>query len=173
MHFNIGDKVIYPNHGLGVVETITRQKVLGQEIQFYQLRLLENNSMILVPVQNAETIGLRGIISKKDARNLLFLLQMANPEVKQQIKEWKSRFRENTERMKSGRITDVVEVVRILAKVNSRKSLSFREKKMYDKAKRLLVSELAAAENMPEDAVERQIDQALVVSLSNKNIGNA
>jgi CarD family transcriptional regulator len=173
MGFNIGDKVIYPNHGLGVVETITRQIIAGQDIQFYKLRLQENNSVILVPVQNAATIGLRSIISKKDARNLLFLLQMANPEVKQQIKEWKSRFRENTERMKSGRITDVVEVVRILAKVNSRKSLSFREKKMFDKAKRLLVSELAAAENIPEDTIERQIDQALVVSVGPKTIGNA
>jgi CarD family transcriptional regulator len=161
MHFKI-----YPNHGLGVIEKMSIQDIGGQRIQFYQLNLQENNSLVLIPIQNAETIGLRRIIDRKEVKDLLHSLQMANPELLANSKEWKSRFKENSEKMKSGRIDEVAEVLKVLASINSRKTLSFREKKMYDRARMLVVSEIAAAENSSGEVVEQKVDQALRKSIS-------
>jgi CarD family transcriptional regulator len=165
MQFKIGDKVVYPNHGLGVIEQIKIQDICGQRMQFYQLHLQENNSTVLIPIQNTQTIGLRRIIDRKEVRSLMHSLQCANPELMAACKEWKSRFKENTEKMKTGRISDVADVLKVLASINSRKALSFREKKMYDRARMLLVSEIAAAENTPGDLVEQKIDQALLKAI--------
>ena len=165
MQFKVGDKVIYPNHGLGVIEQVSNQSISGQQIQFYQLRLQENNSTVLIPIQNANMIGLRRIIDRREVKDLLRTLQLINPELLSNCKEWKSRFKENTEKMKSGRITEVADVLKVLASLNNRKTLSFREKKMYDRARMLVVSEIAAAEDSSDDLVEKKVDQALRRSL--------
>ena len=165
MQFKVGDKVIYPNHGLGVIEQVSNQSISGQQIQFYQLRLQENNSTVLIPIQNANMIGLRRIIDRREVKDLLRTLQLINPELLSNCKEWKSRFKENTEKMKTGRISDVADVLKVLASINSRKALSFREKKMYDRARMLLVSEIAAAENSSDNLVEQKIDKALLKAI--------
>lgn len=170
MNFEIGDKVIYPNHGLGQIERITTQKIAGQEIRFYELTLIENNSTVLVPINNVGNVGLRRTINKDAVKGLLLQLQAACPEL---TSDWKDRFRENSEKMKSGRISDVAEVLKTLASINSRKTLSFREKKMYDRAKRLLITEIAAVEEASEDAIEQQVDQALRKAIGPQLTGNA
>lgn len=162
MGFKIGDKIVYPNHGVGIVESIGKRTFDGQEMEFYQLRLQENNSTVMVPVQNVWSVGLRKIISRKDARDLMGQIQLAHPELNPRNKDWKNRFKENTEKLKTGQLSDVVDVLVSLTQVNSRKTLSFREKKMYDRAKKLLVSEIAMAEGQPELQVEERIDHALL-----------
>jgi len=170
MEFAIGDKVVYPNHGLGYIEVISNQKIAGQNIQFYQLRLVETNSTILIPVNNVQSVGLRKTINKKDIKVLIHQLQEDCPE---SHIDWKHRFRQNTDKMKTGKISDVVDVLKILAKVNSNKSLSFREKKMFDRAKRLLISEIAAVEDVAEDMIEHRVDEALLKSVGPHLPGNA
>jgi len=170
MNYKVGDKVVYPNHGLCVIERITNQNISGQDVRFYQLRILENDSIALVPVNNIENVGIRRIIDKKDVKELMKMLQNYNPTPTQ---DWKNRFKENSEKMRSGSVTDVAEVLKMLALVNSKKSLSFREKKMFDRAKQLLVAEIAAVENAPEGVIEEKIDQALLNAIENQVMGNA
>ena len=158
MEFVVGDKVIYPNHGLGYVEEIGSQKISGQNIHFYHLRLVESNSTVLVPVNNVANVGLRKTASRKEIDSLIALLCA---DCENLTADWKDRYRENTDKMKTGRICDVVEVLRSLALVNTQKNLSFREKKMFDRAKRLLISEIAAVLNLDEDAVEQMVDESL------------
>ncbi|MBN2430379.1 MAG: CarD family transcriptional regulator [Acidobacteria bacterium] len=162
MEFIVGDKVVYPNHGLGYIEEIAQQKIAGQQIHFYQLRLMESNSTILIPVDNVDSVGLRRTISRKDAESMLKSLasDCTDPTI-----DWKDRFRENSDKMKSGKICDVIDVLKSLARVNTQKSLSFREKKMYDRAKRLLIMELAAVLSSTEENMEHVVDDALLKSV--------
>jgi CarD family transcriptional regulator len=173
MVFNIGDKIVYPSQGVGVIERITVQPFAGKDIRFYQLRLQETNSTVLIPVDNVSHIGLRQISNRQDVLDLLHLLQIAHPEINEKCKDWKNRFKENTEKMKTGRLADMGEVLMVLTRVNSRKSLSFREKKMFDRAKKLLVSEIALVEETPEEAVEQAINQALLQSIGCQLSGTA
>lgn len=161
MEFEIGDKIVYPSHGVGIIERIAIQNFSGTDVKVYQLRLQETNSTVLVPINNVCCVGLRRIISRQDIQGLVEQMQMVHPELNAREKDWKNRFKENTEKMKSGKLSDLVEVLVTLAQLNSRKTLSFREKKMYDRAKRLLITEIAAAENSAETAVEERVDQAL------------
>jgi CarD family transcriptional regulator len=161
MEFAIGDKVVYPNHGLGYIEEIAQQKIAGQQINFYQLRLMESNSTILIPVDNVDSVGLRRTVSRKDAENLLASLAA---DCHDPTTDWKDRYRENSDKMKSGKICDVIDVLKSLARVNTQKSLSFREKKMFDRAKRLLIMELSAVLGSSEENMEKLVDDALLQS---------
>jgi len=162
MQFTVGDKVIYPNHGLGYIEEIAKQKIAGQHINFYQLRLMESNSTILIPVDNVDSVGLRRTISRKDAKVLLSTLAS---NCNDPTNDWKDRYRENSDKMKSGRICDVIDVLKSLARVNTQKSLSFREKKMFDRAKRLLIMEMAAVLGNTEENMEQLVEDALLKSM--------
>lgn len=162
MQFEVGDKVVYPTHGIGVIEGVMVRRMGGQEIHFYQLRLAETKSVVMVPTQNTEVVGIRRIVSPPEAQELLFHLQKPCHELDVVQREWKSRFKENTEKMKTGLLGDVVDVLKVLSTINNQKSLSFREKKMYDRARRLVVSEIAAVEDTPEEQVEARIDGILL-----------
>jgi len=161
--FKIGEKLVYPNHGVTVVEQIGESAIMGVTGDtYYHLRLLGNNSRLMVPTQNTDRVGLRRLYQQKEIKSLFSLLEQRVPKAHT---DWKGRYRENLEKMKTGRLEDVAEVLKNLNEVSKKKSLSFREKKMYDRAKYLLVSEVAIVKGIPEIEAEKLIAKSLEKSL--------
>ncbi len=158
MNFKIGDKVVYPNHGIGIIEEIRDREFYGQQECFYSLRILANDTMVMVPLSNADGVGLRKIIKGPDVMRVIDILKGREMEVH---KNWKGRFKENSNKMRTGSIYDVAEVYKNLARLSRNKALSYREKRMLDKARYLLVSEIAVAGRMSETLAETRIDDAL------------
>ena len=138
MAFEIGDKVIYPNHGLGVIERIETKTIMGTTCGFYQLRMA-GETTVFVPVDNVDGVGLRRAITDNEVERLFSLLGDGKIDSHQ---NWKGRFKDNSDRMRTGSIYDVVEVLKSLTFLAKSKSLSFREKRMLDRAKFLVVSEI-------------------------------
>jgi len=155
--FEIGDKVIYPNHGLGVVERIETKTIMGTTCGFYQLRMA-NETTVFVPVDNVDGVGLRRAISDAEVERLFNLLGDGKIESHQ---NWKGRFKDNSDRMRTGSIYDVVEVLKGLTFLSKSKSLSFREKRMLDRAKFLVVSEITEVLGEKTPQVEEKVDRAL------------
>jgi CarD family transcriptional regulator len=160
--FKIGEKLVYPNHGVTIVEQIGGSPIIGADDTYYHLRLLGNNSRLMVPTQNTDRVGLRRLYQQKEIKSLFSLLEQRVPKAHT---DWKGRYRENLEKMKTGRLEDVAEVLKNLNEVSKKKSLSFREKKMYDRAKYLLVSEVAIVKGIPEAEAEKLIARSLEKSL--------
>jgi CarD family transcriptional regulator len=164
--FQVGDKVIYPNHGLGVVERIETKTILGTTCGFYQLRMVANETTVLVPVDNVEGVGLRPAVGGHEIQKLFVLLGDGRIDSHQ---NWKGRFKDNSDRMRSGSIYDVVEVLKSLTWLSKSKNLSFREKRMLDRARFLVVSEIAEVTHEQTTAIENKVEQALDKSLQAKN----
>jgi CarD family transcriptional regulator len=162
MSFKVGEKLVYPNHGVTVVEQIGESPVMGTDDTYYHLRLLANNSRLMVPITNTDRVGLRRLYQQKEIKGLLSLLE---EHVQKSHSDWKGRYRENLEKMKTGRLEDVAAVLKNLNEVSKKKSLSFREKKMYDRAKYLIVSEVAIVKGIPEPEAEKLIEKSLDKSL--------
>jgi CarD family transcriptional regulator len=162
MEFRIGDKVVYPNHGVGIIEEVTRRSVEGGiPEEFYMLRIHSNSSLVMVPTANVKSVGLRKIIRKGEVDGLFKLLEedFFEPE-----SDWKGRYKDHSEKMRTGSIFQVAEVLRNLVYISFKKSLSFREKRMLDRAKQLIVSEVATVRGLNEKSVEDQIDRALAAA---------
>ena len=157
MAFEIGDKVIYPNHGLGIVERIETKTIMGTTCGFYQLRMA-NETTVFVPVDNVDGVGLRRAITDEETERLFFLLGDGKIENHQ---NWKGRFKDNSDRMRTGSIYDVVEVLKSLSHLAKSKSLSFREKRMLDRAKFLVVSEISEVMGLKVPVIDERVDQAL------------
>src|SRR5262245_21778500 len=155
--FDIGDKVIYPNHGLGVIERIETKTIMGTTCGFYQLRMA-GETTVFVPVDNVDGVGLRRAITDEEVERLFTLLGDGNIDSHQ---NWKGRFKDNSDRMRTGSIYDVVEVLKSLTFLSKSKSLSFREKRMLDRAKFLVVSEITEVLGEKTPEVEVKVDQAL------------
>lgn len=162
MSFKVGEKLVYPNHGVTVVEQIGESPYMGPGDTYYHLRLLANNSRLMVPIMNTDRVGLRRLYQQKEIKGLISLLEQ---KVAKSHSDWKGRYRENLEKMKTGRLEDVAEVLKNLNEVSKKKSLSFREKKMYDRAKYLIVSEVAIVKGMQEVEAEKLIERSLDKSL--------
>jgi CarD family transcriptional regulator len=159
MDFHVGDKVVYPNHGVGVIEEITRRAVSGGiPEEFYMLRIHSNASLVMVPTANVKSVGLRRIIRKADVEGLFKILEddFFEPDA-----DWKGRYKDHSEKMRTGSIFQVAEVLKNLMYLSFKKSLSFREKRMLDRAKQLIICEVATVRNLNEKSVEDQIDRAL------------
>ena len=165
MTFKVGQKVVYPNHGVTVVEEIAPSRIDGTERTCYHLRLLSGNSKVMVPKDNLDLVGLRPLCEAKEIRTLFGILENGSVEAQ---KDWKGRYKQNVEKMKTGRITEVAEVLKNLKFVSQRKSLSFREKKMFERARHFIVSELAHVKGMSERDAEVQIEKALTSSLAKR-----
>ena len=146
MEFQVGEKVIYPNHGIGVVESIQTRPIPGGKISLYQLRILANDSRVWVPQQNADGVGLRPVIRPAEVRKIFSLLGDGKVD---QVANWKGRFKENSDKMRTGSLFEVAVVLKGLTYLSRRKALSFREKRMLERAKFLLVSEIAEVEASP------------------------
>ena len=165
MTFQVGDKVIYPNHGLGVVERIEEKTILGTTCGFYHLRIVANDTAVLVPVSNVDGVGLRRAISDDEVDRLFGLLGDGKIDNHQ---NWKGRFKDNSDKMRSGSIYEVADVLKSLTFLAKSKSLSFREKRMLDRAKFLIVSEVSEVIREAVAAVEARVEVALERSFTTK-----
>lgn len=158
MEFKSGDRVVYPNHGIGVVEDVEQKEVGGQLCSFYCLRILANDTVVMIPKQNADTVGLRKTIAKREVPSLFE--QLRSGLVKASA-SWKGRYKENSDRMRTGSIFEVAAVLKNLSTLSRSKSLSYREKRMLDKARQLVISEVAEVQHAPVDKISAQIESAL------------
>src|SRR6266567_3383335 len=156
--FQVGDKVIYPNHGLGIVERIEEKTILGTTCGFYHLRIVANETIVLVPLANVDGVGLRRAISDEEVERLFNLLGDGKIDNHQ---NWKGRFKDNSDKMRSGSIYEVADVLKSLTFLAKSKSLSFREKRMLDRAKFLIISEVSEVMRETAPAIEAQVDRAL------------
>ena len=169
--FEIGDKVIYPNHGLGIIERIETKTIMGTTCGFYQLRMA-NETTVFVPVDNVDGVGLRRAITDDEVERLFGLLGDGKIDSHQ---NWKGRFKDNSDRMRTGSIYDVVEVLKSLTFLARSKNLSFREKRMLDRAKFLVVSEISEVSRDNTTLVEEKVDRALerCFTMKNRSIARA
>ena len=158
MAFQLGDKVIYPNHGLGIVERIEEKTILGTTCGFFHLRIVSNDTTVLVPVANVDNVGLRKAISDEEVERLFDLLGDGKIDSHQ---NWKGRFKDNSDKMRTGSIYDMVDVLKNLTFLSKSKSLSFREKRMLDRAKALIISEVSEVIREKAMEIESKVDQAL------------
>ena len=162
MEFKVGDKVVYPNHGVGVIEQVAKRSIGEMESSFYCLRILSTDSTVMVPVENTQAVGLRKVLTRREITRVIKTLKDGEVTT---YDDWKGRFQANSDKMRTGDIKAVAEVLKSLTMLNEIKPLSYRERKMLDRARFLLVSELAEASGKKAEAVETQIDGALADSL--------
>ena len=158
MTFQVGDKVIYPNHGLGIVERIEEKTILGTTCGFFHLRIVANDTTVLVPVANVDGVGLRKAIDDAEVERLFTLIGDGKIDNHQ---NWKGRFKDNSDKMRTGSIYDMADVLKSLTFLSKSKSLSFREKRMLDRAKALIISEVSEVMRQKALEVEEQVDRAL------------
>jgi len=158
LSFKVGDKVVYPNHGVGVIEQVARHAIGDTESSFYRLRIVATDSTVMVPVDNTAAVGLRKVLSRRETTRVIKALREGEVTT---YDDWKGRFQANSEKMRTGDIKAVAEVLKSLTMLNEVKPLSYRERKMLDRARFLLVSELAEASGKKSEDVESQIDTAL------------
>lgn len=156
--FNIGDKVVYPNHGAGTIVGIETKNILGKDNKYYIMKLPIGEMKVMVPVDKVEEIGLRNVISAEEADEVLNLLR---DEKSKMSHNWNRRFRTNMEKIKTGDIYEVAEVVRNLTIRDNEKGLSTGEKKMLNNSRQILVSELVLAKDMEREEVEELIDNLI------------
>lgn len=154
----IGDRVIYPNQGLGVIEDIQDEAFNGERFRVLHLRILTNNTLVLVPSASIDEIGIRRLISERAVKEIFDYMKNGEVEVSM---NWKGRYKEHVNLMRSGTILDMVAVLKSLYYLSLIKPLSFREKKMMEKAKELIVSEISEASSLPSAQIERKITHTL------------
>ena len=155
--FKIGDLAVYPAHGVGVIERIESQMVSGFTQDFYVMRILENDMIIMIPTQNVSNVGLRGIIGQKEVPKLYSILKKKKANADNQT--WNRRYREYMEKIKTGSVFEVAEVYRDLLMLKVEKELSFGERKMLDTARTLLVKEISLAKRVKEEQIERDLEK--------------
>lgn len=153
--FNIGDKVVYPMHGAGIIEAIEEKEVLGEIRKYYIMRLPIGDMKVMVPISNVKDVGLRQVIDTDGVQRVMGILQERD---NSQSTNWNRRYRAHMEKIKSGDIFEVAEVVRNLLLRVQEKGLSTGERKMLENARQILVSELVLAEGAEEEKVELMID---------------
>ena len=158
MKFKVGDKVIYPNHGLGIVEGIETKTILGTTGGFYLLRMTASDTTVMVPIENVDNVGLRRAIEADEIETLFSLLGRGKIDSHQ---NWKGRFKDNSDKMRSGSIYDAVDVLKNLMYLSRSKNLSFREKRMLDRSKFLVITEIAEVGQFETSVVEERVDSAL------------
>ena len=152
--YKIGDSVVYPMHGAGVIEGIENKEVLGKTQSYYVMRMPIGDIKVMVPMDTAAQVGMRDVIDKSIAQNVLREFRLAKTDV---IQNWSKRFRENMVRIKSGDIFEVAAVVKSLMLRDRQKGLSTGEKKMLSNAKQILTSEIVVATGTDHATVENQL----------------
>ena len=159
--FSVGDKVVYPNHGVGVIEQISSRTIGATVEKFYLLKIKASSLKVMVPFGNVNSVGLRRVVRNGEIQKILDYLTDGACESNA---DWKYRFKENSEKMRTGSLLEVAGVLKSLLQLGQSKPLSFREKKMLERARYLLVSELAMAKNWEEPEVEDALSKALAKS---------
>lgn len=161
MAFQIGDKVVYPNQGVGTIENISTRSFGSALERFYLLRFGCNSMTVLVPFSNAADIGLRRVTKDREISRILSFLSNGWSAVNA---DWKVRFKENSEKMQSGDLLKAAEVLKDLLQLHVDKPLSFREKKMLDRARHMLVSEISISRGVPEIHATNMLQRSLAKS---------
>jgi len=156
--FNIGDKIVYPMHGAGVIESIEEKEILGKKRKYYVMRMPIGDMKVMIPVDNVEEIGIREVIDRDELEKVLTILQGDKTKMPQ---NWNRRYRVNMERIKSGDIFEIAAVVRNLMIRDEEKGLSTGERKMLNSAKQMLISEIVLVSDGDEEKIEDLIDDAV------------
>ena len=157
--FNVGDKAVYPMHGVGIIESIECRDICGSEQNFYVLKILDNGMTIMVPEDNIDDVGLREVISKRKVRQIYKILGERDIVLDNQT--WNRRYREYTDKIRSGSPVEIAKVLRDLCVLRCDKDLSFGERKMFDTAQNLLVKEISVAKDIDEEKVEEDFRKML------------
>ncbi len=158
--FNVGDKIVYPMHGAGTIDAIEQKDILGEKQDYYIIKM-PGEVKVMVPIAKAEEVGVRNVINKAEAGKVLEVLEANETEMSN---NWNKRYKENMEKMKSGNVYEIADVVRNLSYKQKEKGLSTGEKKMLINAKQILVSELVLAEHASENEVEDLIENKINLS---------
>lgn len=166
--FKVGDKIVYPMHGAGVIETIEERSILDEKQSYYIIKM-PGEVKVMVPTAKAEEIGVRNIIDKETAGKVINVLEQDSTEMSM---KWNKRYRDNVEKMKSGDIFEVADIVRNLSFKQKDKGLSTTEKKMLLNAKQILVSELVLAESKGKDEIESLVENKINMSYEIHGIGS-
>lgn len=158
--FNVGDKIVYPMHGAGTIDAIEEKDILGEKQNYYIIKM-PGEVKVMVPTNKAEEVGVRNVINQEEASKVMSILGENETEMSQ---NWNKRYRDNMDKMKSGDIYEVADVVRNLSFKQKEKGLSTGEKKMLNNAKQILVSELVLAEHASQDEVEKLVENKINIS---------
>ncbi|HOP29875.1 MAG TPA: CarD family transcriptional regulator [Spirochaetota bacterium] len=156
--FKVGDKIVYPMHGVGQIDGIEKKVVLGKRNEYYMITIINNGMKVMIPVNNAKEIGIRSIIPKKDIKKVLGILSVAAESIEE---DWKLRYQNNIDKVKSGSIYEVAEVARDLFKRGNEKELSIMERKLYENAYQLITYEVAMAKSIDIDDAGNVVSEAL------------
>jgi CarD family transcriptional regulator len=159
--YQINDKIVYPMHGIGVIESIEKKTVLGKKDDYYIITIVNSGMKVMIPVKNADNIGLRGIINKKEISKVLAVLKKTNQETEE---DWKLRYQKNIEKVKSGSIMKVAEVLRDLYQRGREKDLSIMERKLYENAYQFVTYEIAFAKGVEIEDSNNIVSDALSIS---------
>jgi len=155
LNFKVGDNAVYPGHGVGEVTSIETKKIMDESHSFYTIRILESGMKIMVPKSNAKSVGLRPIISRTEAGQVLDILREKDVKIDNQT--WNRRYREYMEKIKTGSVYEIAEVLRDLYLLKVDKELSFGERKMLDTARNLLLTELSLATSKDELSAQDEV----------------
>jgi len=153
--FKVGDLAVYPAQGVGRIEAIETREISGQKLNYYIMKILENNMTIMIPVDNVESVGVRDIIDNEEVAKVYAIMKKRDIPADNQT--WNRRYREYMEKIKTGSVYDVAEVLRDLYLLKEDKELSFGERKMLDTAQSLLLTELSIAKKTDENAIMSEI----------------
>ncbi len=155
--FKVNDKVVYPAHGVGVIESIALRKISGSEHKFYNLTIIETGMKIMVPISQVKLVGLRKVVDSKTVDKVYDILRDRNVVLDTQT--WNRRYREYTQKIKTGSVFEIAKVIRDLSVLKTDKELSFGERKMLDTAQGLLIKEISIAKSRPEDTIKAELLQ--------------
>ena len=158
MSFQIGDKVVHPMYGAGILESVVQKKVNGVTREYYIMKLPERSMVVMIPVENSEEIGVRPVVDRARADAVLAAIPGIQVEM---TSNWNHRYRENMERLKSGDLLEVARVVKGLTVRDTARGLSTGERKMLHSARQILISELVLSKSLSYEAVEQELDTAL------------
>jgi len=153
-----GDKLVYPMHGVGIIKAIEKKEVLGQKLEFYIMTIVNNGMKVMIPVKNADQVGLRPIISKNEVKKVLTIISQGETERED---DWKLRYQNNIDKIKSGSIYEVSKVARDLYRRGREKELSIMERKLYENAYNLLIHEIALAKSIDIEEAGNVVSEAL------------
>ncbi len=158
--YKIGDKIVYPMHGVGIIESIERKVVLGKRTEYYIVTIINSGMKVMIPTEKADEIGIRRIISKKEVAKVLTLMKKEDVETED---DWKLRYQSNIDKVKSGSIFEVAEVARDLYRRGREKELSIMERKLYENAYQLVIHEIALSRDVDIEEAGNIVSEALSI----------
>lgn len=161
MTFQIGERVVYPNHGVAVIENISARSFGTSFERFYLLRINSSRMTVMVPFSHVGDVGLRKVTKNAEVAKVIQFLAMGKPK---SCQDWKDRFKENSDKLRFGNLLETAEVLKCLLLIQKTKPLSFREKKMLDRARHMLVTETATARGVSDTSAEALLNEALVTA---------